>query len=153
MLLPFSGDALYRTNKFDAEMAFMADKHYSRQTVGSNQFMPPGRTMVLRDFVGAVVLGWLSQEHRDDGELGYNCTIFRNESARKSSCIIREAVSRVYAEWGEDRVFTYIDPREIKSVNPGYCFKQAGWKFIRRTKSGLHLLAKGTGQEYGQVTP
>jgi hypothetical protein len=39
-------------------------------------------------------------------------------------------------------MFTYVDPRKIRSRNPGYCFKVAGWAFIRRTTEGLHLLAK-----------
>lgn len=39
-------------------------------------------------------------------------------------------------------MFTYVDPSKIRSFNPDYCFKVAGWRFIRRTRSGKHLLAK-----------
>jgi hypothetical protein len=142
MLLKFS-DELVRVGKHDFEACLLADRHYSRQKPGSNQFMPPGRTMILRSTEGDVVFGWLSQQKRDDGQSGYNCSIFRNESQRLSSEIIREAEERVVAEWGLNRGFTYIDPRNINNKrNPGYCFKVAGWKFVKQTNSGLHLLEK-----------
>jgi len=36
-----------------------------------------------------------------------------------------------------------IDGAVVESVNPGYCFKMAGWKFVRTSKDGkLHLLTK-----------
>src|SRR5208282_1201288 len=142
MLLKFS-DALVRVGKFDVEACLLADRHYSRQKPGTNQFMPPGRTMVLRSAEGDVVFGWLWQEKRDDGQAGYNCSIFRNESQRRSSEIILEAESRAVAEWGANRGFTYIDPESINNkINPGYCFKCAGWQFVKQTSSGLHLLEK-----------
>ncbi len=142
MLLKFS-DELIRVGKFDPESVMLADRHYSRQKRGTNQFMPPGRTMILRSAEGDVVFGWLWQDKRDDGQIGYNCSIFRNESGRLSSAIILEAERKVIAEWGENRGFTYINPSEIKNQkNPGYCFKCAGWKFVKKIKSGLHLLEK-----------
>lgn len=66
MLLPFS-DALTITNGFDAEMAMLADRHYSRQTVGARQFLPNGRRLVIRDAVGDVLFGWMFQNSRMDG--------------------------------------------------------------------------------------
>lgn len=36
-----------KTIKFDPRCASLADRHYSRRTVGSPQFMPPGETVVL----------------------------------------------------------------------------------------------------------
>ena len=140
MLLKFN-DELVRVGKFDVESCLLADRHYSRQKPGTNQFMPPGRTMVLRSAEGDVVFGWLWQKKRDDGQTGYNCSIFRNESQRQSSEIILEAEKRVVREWGRNRGFTYIRP-EYVSPNPGYCFKMAGWTFVLETHSGLHLLEK-----------
>lgn len=138
-------EGMMRTHKFDAECATLADAHYSRRTVGDRQFMPPGRTLILRDSEGLAVFGWNWQlpEKRADREVGYCCSIFRNESSRRSSEIILECEQLVFAEWGRNRVFTYINPRKILSPNPGYCFKVAGWKFVRVTDGGLHLLAKG----------
>jgi len=48
----------------------------------------------------------------------------------------------VFQEWGPDRLFTYVDPSKILSANPGYCFKRAGWRFVRRMADGKHLLEK-----------
>lgn len=60
MLLPFH-DGLTRTKRVDAECALLADSHYSRQSPGNREFMPPGSTMVLRNNDGTVVFGWLRQ--------------------------------------------------------------------------------------------
>jgi hypothetical protein len=142
MLLKFN-DELVRVGKFDIEACLLADRHYSRQKPGTNQFMPPGRTMVLRSCEGDVVFGWLWQQKRDDSQDGYNCSIFRNESGRLSSDIILEAERKVIAEWGANRGFTYIDQESISNKrNPGYCFKVAGWQFVKKSSSGLHLLEK-----------
>lgn len=121
----------------------LADRHYSRQKVGAREFMPPGSTLVLRDAAGEAVFGWvLNAVPRLDGELGVCCTIFRNESSRLSSEIVREADAAAWARWPEQpRHFTYVDPAKVSSVNPGYCFKLAGWRFVRRSLTGLHLLA------------
>jgi hypothetical protein len=99
--------------------------------------------MVLRSSAGDVVFGWLWQKIRDDKQVGYNCSIFRNESKRLSSEIILEAEKKVIAEWGLNRGFTYVDPKRISNKrNPGYCFKVAGWQFVKQSVSGLHLLEK-----------
>lgn len=142
-LLPFEHNGLFRSDRFDHELAELADRHYSRQTIGSPQFVAPGRNLVYRDREGLVVFVWLWQlpEYRDDKEEGYCCSIFRNESQRKSSDIILEAEELATKEWGANRMFTYVDPSRIASVNPGFCFKQAGWKFVRVHK-GKHLLDK-----------
>ena len=79
---------------------------------------------------------------RQDGQLGYNNAIFRNESRRRSSEIILEAEELAVQKWGPNRAYTYVDPRKVASVNPGYCFKCAGWQFVRLSLSGKHLLEK-----------
>ena len=144
MRLPFT-DMLMQSHKFDGELAIFSDSHYSRQTPGSPQFMPPGETLVLRNFEGTILFGWVSQQFRADGESGICCSIFRNESRRLSSEVIREAEDWAISEWDAHRLFTYVDPAKVKSANPGYCFKRAGWKFVRRTKDGKHILAKEVG--------
>jgi hypothetical protein len=77
-----------------------------------------------------------------DGQTGYSCTIFRNEGPRRSSELILEAEDAATRRWGPNRFFTYINPKKVKSANPGYCFKCAGWKHIGMSEGGLHLLAK-----------
>ena len=160
MLLPFS-DGLTRVGKFDVESVFLADSHYSRQKVGSNQFMPPGKTIVLRDNDGTIVFGWLWQQKRDDGQTGYNCSIFHNESVRRASDVILEAEEFAQKEWGPNRMFTYVDPTKTKrSRTPGRCFLKAGWRYVRdedgkryRSSNGLLLLEKigKTEAKHGRV--
>jgi hypothetical protein len=150
MRLAFS-DALIVTNHFDPEMAALADRHYSRRTVGARQFLYSGRKIVIRDAAGDVLFGWLypDESMRMDAQTGYNCAIFRNESARRSSEIILECEAVAVGRWGPNRMYTYVNPAKIASVNPGYCFKQAGWVNVRNadgsiriSKTGQHLLEK-----------
>ena len=158
MLLDFH-DGLTRVGKFDVESVLLSDRHYSRQKPGTNQFMPPGKTIVLRDNAGAVVFGWLWQEKRDDDQEGYNCSIFRNESPRKASEIIREAEKIAFACWGQNRVFTYVDPAQTKPIFAfrdyprlgikqgdrivGLCFRRAGYKLRIKKNGKPHVSTKG----------
>ena len=141
MLLPFS-DRLQRTTHFDPEMARLADRHYSRVRVGSPQYAPPGKMLVLRDALGTVLFVWSWQQYRKDGQTGYNCSIFRNESTRVSSGIILEAEQAAVTLWGSGRAFTYVDETHVKSNNPGYCFKVAGWVLRGKSKTGKLLFVK-----------
>jgi hypothetical protein len=143
MLLPF-WSGLIRTTHFDPEMSMLADRHYSRRTIGARQFAYSGRKLVLRNTEGSILFVWMwpQDELRMDNQTGYNCAIFRNESKRRSSEIILEAERHAIGKWGPNRFYTYVDPRKIKSVNPGYCFKVAGYRFVRMTPQGKHLLVK-----------
>lgn len=143
MILPFT-DGLIKTTHFDQEMRMLADRHYSRRTIGAPQFCYSGRKLVLRDAPGLVLFVWMwgRDDLRMDGQTGYNCAIFRNESKRRSSEIILEAESKATEKWGPNRFYTYVDPSKIRSINPGYCFKVAGYKFLRKSSRGLHLLSK-----------
>jgi hypothetical protein len=133
-----------RTTHFDDECRQLADRHYSRRTVGARQFLYSGRKLVLRDADGLVLFAWMYPDPamRMDGQVGYNNALFRNESTRRSSDIILEAERLAVEKWGPNRAYTYIDPGKIASVNPGYCFKCAGWTFVRRSAEGKHLLEK-----------
>ena len=144
MRLAFS-DALIVTNHFDPEMAMLADRHYSRRTVGARQFLYSGRKIVIRDAAGLVLFGWMfpDEDKRMDGQTGYNCAIFRNESQRQSSDIILECEDIAIARWGPGRMYTYVNPAKIRSVNPGYCFKQAGWKNVRNADGSIHISKAG----------
>lgn len=144
MLLAFT-DNLLVTTHFDPEMAMLADRHYSRRTVGARQFLYSGRKIVIRNAEGTILFGWLfpDEDKRMDGQTGYNCAIFRNESGRRSSDVILECEQIAIDRWGgPGRMYTYVDPRKIQSCNPGYCFKMAGWEFERISAGGKHLLVK-----------
>jgi hypothetical protein len=143
MILPFNA-GLVRTWAADPECAALADRHYSRQHIGAAQFAASGRKIILRDTSGLILFVWLwcDPALRMDRQVGYNCAIFRNETDRRSSDVILEAETIACEVWGPHRLFTYVDPARIRSVNPGYCFKRAGWRFARRNVGGKHLLEK-----------
>jgi hypothetical protein len=145
MILPgVLGAGLIVTTHFDQECRQLADRHYSRRTVGARQFAYSGRKLVLRDALGDVLFVWMYPDPalRMDGQVGYNCAIFRNESARRSSEIILEAEQFAVAKWGPGRAYTYVNPKKIRSSNPGYCFKRAGWTQIGFSQGGMVLLEK-----------
>jgi hypothetical protein len=143
VIFPFTS-GLIQTNHFDPECAALADRHYSRRKVGARQFCYSGRKLVLRNAEGTVLFVWMFPDAklRMDTQTGYNCAIFRNESTRRSSEIILEAERFAVAKWGPDRAYTFVDPRKVKSPNPGWCFIAAGWKPCGRTKSGKRILQK-----------
>lgn len=135
-LLPFSDILLSKDG--DPDCRELADRHYSRKSVGAALFVGPGRKIVLRNPEGTWVYVWRNALLREDGQTGWECTIFRNESSRLSSEIILECEKYV-----EGRMFTYVDSKKIRSSNPGCCFKKAGWKKAGISKDkGLILLVK-----------
>jgi len=143
MLLPFT-TRLTVTTHFDPEMAALADRHYSRRTPGARQFCYSGRKIVLRDSPGLVLFVWMYPDptFRMDNHTGYYCSIFRNESGRKSSEIILEAEQFAVARWGSGRAYTFVDGRKVRSTNPGYCFQIAGWTKAGESKGGKTILEK-----------
>ncbi len=60
---------------------------------------------------------------------GWTCTIFRNESSDLSSDLIRAAEAELVQRFdcGPSGFLTYVWDKKIRSSNPGYCFKRAGW--------------------------
>jgi hypothetical protein len=131
-------------NKAHPNGRLLANRHYSRQKVGSKQFCRPGQNIVLGTSDGkAVWVSWRPKPgiKRMDGLDAIECTLFRNEGESLSSDLIQEAVALTVDAWGwpPDGLLTYIDASAIQSRNPGYCFKQAGWALDKtyRGKKGL----------------
>lgn len=85
-----------RTTKFDKSCAALADRHYSRRTIGSPQFMPPGQTIVLVTEDGLAAWGWW-RPHPTSGIVsmnnmdGWTCSFFRNEGPTLSSLLVLQA--------------------------------------------------------------
>lgn len=69
-------------------------------------------------------------------ETGIMCTVFRNEGPILSSLLIREAVDLAWDRWPGQRLFTYVWDERVKSINPGCCFKKAGWRRCGRNADG-----------------
>lgn len=123
----------HRTTKFDTRAAALADRHYSRRKVGSSQFMPPGRTLVFITDDALAVWGthWPRADLAMDGLDAWRCSIFRNEGPLLSSDLIREAMSLTAELWQtrpRDGWLTFVKVDAVRSVNPGACFKKAGWR-------------------------
>jgi hypothetical protein len=128
------------------------DRHYSRRVYADGrkpkQFIGPGEKHPLMLADGRALFAW--RKHiSDDGQMGVNCAIFRNEQDDiKASDLIRQAVAIARARWypGE-RFYTYIDPRKVIPTMVrgypvwGWCFYKAGWKFDKVGKGGKHVLA------------
>lgn len=121
----------------------LVDRHYSRQTVGARDFLPPGRCLALFTFAGLAL--WGVVENLDpSGALQWRCTIFHNESSHQSSTLIVEATARTYRYWethyhGRPHVplRTEVDASKVrKKRDPGRCFIKAGWKVVGKTKGG-----------------
>ena len=127
----------------------LADRHYSRRKVGSPQFMPPGQTLCLVTAKGDAVFGW-HRPHPDSGLVsmsgldGWTCTIFRNESRHLSSHLILEAEVVLASRYdcGPDGLITYVWDCKVRSCNPGFCFKRAGWATFGRSKDGKKSLLR-----------
>jgi len=60
----------------------------------------------------------------------------------KSSALIREADAIADFAWPGERHYTYVNAQKIRSVNPGYCFKKAGWRQCGETRGGLVILER-----------
>jgi hypothetical protein len=116
--------------------AAIYDRHYSRNPAsrGDPRIAGPGEKMVLLTPCARALFVWrkfISKDHQD----GVNCAIFRNEGAGQSSVLIRAAMAAGWTRWPGARFYTYVNPRRVRSANPGYCFKQAGWRLCGITKT------------------
>ena len=121
----------------------LADAHYNRQKVGSPQFVPPGRCLVLLTPCERAywVTSWPIAEYVKHAWAGaWVCSAFRNEGAGLSSELITEAVQATLWKWHaapEPHGFvTFVDGTKVKHKrDPGRCFKKAGWTLLKeRTK-------------------
>jgi len=122
-------------------------RHYSqkilRRPKRSNGFMGPGFHMILITLDCHALFTWRENLVRWDDQSGIECTIFRNEGPVLSSELILEAEDLAWRRWPGKRLFTYVWDAKVASVNPGYCFKRAGWKPCGRNADGrLTILEK-----------
>lgn len=134
--------------KFDQRAVALADRHYSRRKVGSPQFMPPGETLVLLSEDEQAVFGWWRPAPSSgivamNGLDGWTCTIFRNEGTARSSDLILAAECALRDQRGNcgpSGLITYVWDKRVASINPGYCFKRAGWRRTGRSADGRKTL-------------
>ena len=116
---------------------------------------------MLRNSEGTILFGWVfpDEDKRMDGQTGYNCAIFRNESGRKANEIILEAECAAFAKWGPNRMYSYIDPAKTATIKAlrdypkwgirrgerivGFCYRKAGWKPRVHKNGKPHLSQAG----------
>ncbi len=116
--------------------AALYDRHYSRNPAsrGDPRIAGPGEKMVLLTPCARGLFVWRKFISKDQQD-GVNCAIFRNEGAGLASDMIRAAMELGWQRWPGVRFYTYVNPRRVRSANPGFCFKQAGWRLCGVTKT------------------
>jgi len=145
-----TGMLLFGVSRRDPRVVGLYDRHYSsaknnktiRHWLGYG-ITAPGETITLMSADSTVLFVWLKQRYIDNDQTGVNCAVFRNEGSILSSLIILEAERFAWERWPAERLYTYVDPNEIASHNPGYCFKKAGWGLVRDEHRKPRLTTKG----------
>lgn len=138
-------DLWIRVKDGDDRARGLFHRHYSyrRYADGRNprQFVGPGEHIVLLTVDCRALFIW--RKFIDaSGQQGVNCSVFRNESPHLSSDLIRGACIIAWQRWPGERLYTYVNPRRIRSTNPGYCFLAAGWQRCGTTKGQLAILQR-----------
>lgn len=139
------------SHRADQKARVLADRHYNRQKIGTPQFVPPGRCMVLLsdDERAFWVTSWPFAEYVKHAWPGaWVCSAFRNERGieGEGSELIREAVAATRAFFGEPPLLgmiTFVDPEKVKPAFRrgekfwGYSYWKAGFKCVGKTKADL----------------
>jgi len=152
------------TKDGDLDCLEMYERHYSAHQYKDGRmrklFCGPGEKVCLRTnpfdsfFVWRKFIDNCIDERTGERQSGINCAAFRNEGKYLSSELIRQADAIADCLWTHRRHYTYVNPKKIRSGNPGFCFLAAGWRkagfwcpFAKRwigryTKGGLLILER-----------
>lgn len=134
------------SHRADVNALPLADRHYNRQKIGSPQFVPPGRCLVLLCEGALWVTSWpFAQYVRHAWPGAWVNSLYRKECAGQASKLIREAIAATRSIWTppELGMITFVDPKHVKPTivrgKPiyGYCYLKAGFKHVGFTKGGL----------------
>lgn len=142
------------SDRFDPKARELADRHYNRQKIGSPQFVPPGRCMVLyaETATGKAfwVTSWPFAEYVRHAWAGaWVCSAFRNEGAGRASELILDAVAATREFFGEPPalgMITFVDRKKVKPTKVhghpewGWTYRKAGFVDAGETKGGLLAL-------------
>lgn len=129
----------------------LADRHYNRQSVGSAQFVPPGRCAVFYAQTDAGeafwVTSWPFAEYVKHAWAGaWICSAFRNEGAGRAQDLIRQALAATRYELGEPPpagLVTFVNRNKVRPTmvrgRPvwGWTFIKAGGVVVGETAGGL----------------
>lgn len=137
------------SNRADPVARAIADRHYNRQAVGSEQFVPPGRCCVFVEETARAfwVTSWpFPQYVKHDWPGAWICSAFRSEEAGESIELVRQALAATRAALGEPPalgLITFIDHRKVRPTlmrnHPtwGWIWVKAGFRYVGQTKAGL----------------
>lgn len=135
------------SHRADKRALPIADRHYNRQKIGSPQFVPPGRCVVLltENADALWVTSWPFAEYVKHAWPGaWVCSCFRNEGSVLSSQLIREAVSVTRSIYGKPPplgMITFVNADKVRRKrDPGRCFVKAGFQRVGHTQGGLVAL-------------
>lgn len=140
------------SHRADIAARVIADRHYNRQKVGTPQFVPPGRCLVLlSDCAKAFwITSWPFAEYVKHAWAGaWVCSAFRSEGAGQASGLITDAIAATRDYFGEPPelgMVTFIDrsqvrPTKVHGVETwGWTWKRAGFREVGETKGGLLAL-------------
>jgi len=135
-----------KSHRFSPAGAAIADRHYNRRKIGSPQFVPPGRCLVLlsplaEDARALWVTSWPFPQYVRHAWAGaWINSCFRNEGAGLSSELILEAVAATRFLWEPPSlgIVTFVNTEKVRpKKNPGYCYLKAGFIRVGKTKGGL----------------
>lgn len=158
------------TDKANEKCRVLADKHYTRISVGHPMWTRPGYNMILfyeQANGRSALFCWFRPKwesgivgtERKDGLRCIECSMFRNETRVRSSHLIVDAISCLLSwehakntEW-PDGIITGVSTTKTRSRRsplnlPGHCFRSAGFvEFEHKSdKSRADLWLKYQGQ-------
>lgn len=135
------------SHRFDPAGCALADRHYNRRKVGSPQFVPPGRCLVLLRDRAVWVTSWPFGEFvRHAWPGAWVNSLFRSEGGGTASSLILEAVAATRARWPHvppRGMVTFVDPRAVPGIKVrgttvyGWTYMKAGFEHVGFTKGGL----------------
>ena len=115
-------------------------RHYTfsarrRSRSADTRFAGPGAKIVLMTADCRNLFVWRRFIEQGQSEpRGIYCSVFRREGGPwLASDMIVEAEGWAWRRWPNQRLYTHVNPRRVRSANPGYCFKRAGWTVCRHT--------------------
>lgn len=142
------------SHRADTKARILADRHYNRQKIGANQFVPTGSCLVLYTKTNTGEAFWvtsapIAQWVRHQWAGAWICSAFRNEGAEKASILIEQAIAATISYYGPPPDLGFVTFVNESKVRPtivrgksvwGWTFRKVGFEECGRTKSGLLAL-------------
>lgn len=139
----------------DERARALADRHYSRQSIGAREIAPPGNKIVLLGRGNDAL--WVSHRPapgsgatRRDGFDYWDNPYFRNESDEIASDLIVQALAITVGLWTDalpaDGFHSFVNPQRVRPTMRrgqriyGYCFLKAGFELHEERTKSRHLL-------------